>query len=711
MEVAPNDPPRPDPPAPVGELIVQSGRLNGARKPLDPALTLFGSAEGCDVRLNAEGILPVHCALVCGAAGFVVRALSGAATLLNGRPVSESPIRDGDLLAVGAFQFRVVLTAACTDLEREKDALRIQAAAVAAQQAALTDEEVRLQQRRVALERQEGQLSTHLEDRRQQLMELQDQVRAARMALHNERTEHEQRVAETTDKLVQARGEVKAGEVNLRDERRQLSELHARLKRRHADHWKAAGADLRRREERLEEERHKLEVERAALNDARLRFNGEVELSRRQLQDGWDEFRLARERRGCEDAERGRRYRELTRSERALEDQWQHWHETRQGLEAEAEGLESRVRNLRLKLQEQEAHDHDSVHTSVSTPTAPAPPSQPELGAAERDQVAVLETLAASLADQRLHLLEQAERLVRAERELRALLTGALGEVEEAARRLQGREDRLGPRDRALADAEAELLRRAESAAGLQFHLDGWQARLTARAAAWDADRDTLLASVREREEVTRRQAELLSELRQRWAQRRRREVAAVRGELQRCQATRRQYAALWEECHNNGAALERQQRAVAEQALALEQLRLEVIGRAPDSAAAEKRLERLRRRCAAPTAAARRNLDRERQALDAERTRLQEKAAQLDRQAATLAEREADLTRRLAEWEAGKVGAETAHARLRAEVASLTARRAYREREAQALRDEVERLARLMMDDGPTLLTLTHAA
>ncbi|HEX5273012.1 MAG TPA: FHA domain-containing protein, partial [Gemmataceae bacterium] len=111
MEATPRDPPQTDPLAATGELIVQNGRLGGARKALAGALTLFGRADGCDVRLNADGILPVHCALVRGADGFVVRALPGAATQLNGRPVDESLVHDGDLLAVGPFQFRVALPA------------------------------------------------------------------------------------------------------------------------------------------------------------------------------------------------------------------------------------------------------------------------------------------------------------------------------------------------------------------------------------------------------------------------------------------------------------------------------------------------------------------------------------------------------------------------------------------------------------------------
>jgi chromosome segregation ATPase len=726
MDVTPQPTPHADPPAPAGELIVHNGRLSGTRKTLNAALTLLGRAEGCDVRLNAEGVLPIHCAVIRGPAGLGVRALHGAVTLVNGRPIAEGPLHDGDLLGVGPFQFRVALAPAAEPidraaLEREKDALRIQAAAVVAQQAALTEQEVRLQQRRVALERQEAQLSAHLEERRQKVVELQGQVREARMALRDERVEHEKRVAETTAELLRTRRDLKAGQDKLRDDRRRLAHLHKRLRRRHAAQGKAVQAAARAREDRLAGDRRKLEAEQAALNEARLRFNGEAELGRRQLQDGWDELRRAQkhweERRGRDDADLRRRAREAAESEQALAEQWQRWEETRRGLEAEAEGLESRVRNLRRKMQEQEqeAQRHGAAPApSPATPpeaVAPPPRPRPEPSAGERERLAGLEVLAGELADQRLHLLEQAARLARAQEEWRAEQAAALAELDEAGRRLQEREARIEPSGRALAEAEADLRRRAEAVAQRQGHLDGWQARLTAQAAAWEAKRESLLAAMRGREEVARRQADVMDGLRRRWAQRRQKELESLRGELQRCGAARRQYAALWEECLNRGAALEQQQRALAERALALEQYRLEVIGRAADSAAAEKRLERLRRRCAAPTAAARRNLDRERQALSTEAKRLQEVAQQLDKQGLGLAEREAALSERLTSRDQGQADADTAGTRLRAEVRALTAQRDRHEREAQALRDEVERLARLLMEDGPTLLPVGQVA
>src|SRR5439155_7021877 len=49
---------------PTGELVVRNGKRKGARLPLRAPVTVIGSADGCDVRLAADGLGPVHCAVV-----------------------------------------------------------------------------------------------------------------------------------------------------------------------------------------------------------------------------------------------------------------------------------------------------------------------------------------------------------------------------------------------------------------------------------------------------------------------------------------------------------------------------------------------------------------------------------------------------------------------------------------------------------------------
>src|SRR5579885_554468 len=165
-----------DAPSP-GELIVQNGRRSGARQPLAVPLTLIGRAPGSDVRLNANGVAPLHCALAHSPGGLVLRSLQAEyPTLVNGEPVTLCTLREGDVLAVGPFRFKVRLprgdavsaqlplgVAALHDLEivqRERDARRSQAAAVEAAQAALTEEEVKLQRRADELQRREEQLGS-----------------------------------------------------------------------------------------------------------------------------------------------------------------------------------------------------------------------------------------------------------------------------------------------------------------------------------------------------------------------------------------------------------------------------------------------------------------------------------------------------------------------------------------------------------------------
>src|SRR4051794_17905929 len=100
--------PQPEP-GPSGELVVRNGKQRGARLPLRHPVTVIGSAAGCDVRLTAEGVGPVHCAIVCTPAGLVLRSWHPDDTHVNGGPRADARLVEGDELKVGPCVFSLML--------------------------------------------------------------------------------------------------------------------------------------------------------------------------------------------------------------------------------------------------------------------------------------------------------------------------------------------------------------------------------------------------------------------------------------------------------------------------------------------------------------------------------------------------------------------------------------------------------------------------
>jgi pSer/pThr/pTyr-binding forkhead associated (FHA) protein len=747
MEPTPN--PLTDPPSvaarsvPQGELIVQNGRLAGTRRLLTVPLTLLGRAAGCDVRLNVEGVQPLHCALVRGPEGWVLRELPGGSpTLVNGQPAGDGPLQDGDVLTVGPFRFQLQQlggTAAteAANREREKEALRIQAAAVAAQQAALTEEEFRLEQRRAALGQQEEQLAAHLEEKRQRLIALRDETRQAQQALKQERAAHDRRVALVTREMAQTRREITDGQRQVRSERRRVLALRYQLKRRWHRHWAAERATLRQqeaanagRQRHLEREEERLRQERATFESARLRLNGEAELTRRQLQKDREHFHQEQE-------EVRQRARLLDQQAAALAEaeerrllEQRRWDSTCLDLKCEADGLESRIKNYRRKIldQEQEVHRLETVirelQTQQAAPTgqaaaspaplveaapAPAPLEQRawQLQQAETDlgeRLAALERLAGELADQRLYLAEECARLAQAQQRWQQERQAAAAELEALGQRLHEQEQALRVREQALEVADYGVRHRAEELDGTQRLLEAWKARLAVAVTDWETERERLLAEVRSREERVERRFALAADLHERWQRRRRRQVLGLRARRLAYEELRQEALAVREEGRRRAAQLEREQRALAEQGLALEQYRHECVARSAHPAVAVRRLDRLRRRWAALSAASQRQVNQERARLEAEASRLEEQGRRLREQTDEITAHEADLSRRQAEWEAQRAREEAEQDRLRQEVRLLHQHRDQDEHRLAALREEVERLARLLLGEGDTI-------
>src|SRR5207302_1993573 len=150
----------------------------------------------------------------------------------------------------------------------EKQALRIQAAAVAAQQAALTEEELQLQQRKASLEQHERQLAGHLDQEQQRLVGLRDEARHAHAALKQDRAVYEQRVAQIMADLARTRSELTDAQKQLESERRRLLDLRQRLKRRFHRHWAAERSAMRRRDAEVAHQRRELSKEDERLKRA-----------------------------------------------------------------------------------------------------------------------------------------------------------------------------------------------------------------------------------------------------------------------------------------------------------------------------------------------------------------------------------------------------------------------------------------------------------
>jgi exonuclease VII small subunit len=177
-----------------------------------------------------------------------------------------------------------------------------------------------------------------------------------------------------------------------------------------------------------------------------------------------------------------------------------------------------------------------------------------------------------------------------------------------------------------------------------------------------------------------------------------------LQAERARHQEAFQRFTRLWTDCLRRHAALEQDQRVLAEKALALEQYRLECIGRSENSVVAEKQLERLRRRWAALAAAAERRLARDRQAVEAELTSLEERFHRLQQLAADLTRRELEWSDRQTEWERGEAVSREERARLEQALHSTRAQRDAALWQLGRAREEMERMALTLLEEsGPT--------
>jgi hypothetical protein len=340
-------------------------------------------------------------------------------------------------------------------------------------------------------------------------------------------------------------------------------------------------------------------------------------------------------------------------------------------------------------------------------PPAPAPAEATTADADWQEHLVSLEALAGDLADQRLQLAEQWEQLARARDRWQEEHGTQAGELKFLAARLHEQGQAFLRREEELDAGARELRQRFDELLHQRHQLVGWQARLRTREVSWEAERDRQLAELRTREELAERMLAALVELRQRWAKRRRRELDVLQQERDAGEKVRQEYVALREERRRLAWEIEDERSQVTAKVLAVEQFRQQVLNKSGDVAAGERRVERLRRRWLTENANVLRNLQRERDAFQLEVTRLEERFAELQRRAGEADAHRAALDDKQCGAEHKLTVLEVEHERVKQEMQGLQAQRERWTLEADELRNEVERIARNLLDapDAPTPL------
>ncbi len=282
----------------IGVLVLQTGRQAGAHRPLGATTTFLGRGQKCDIRLSVDGIDPLHCLIAAGPEGLQLRDLdSTQGTFVNGTRTEQTLLRDGDILKVGPFQFRLELAPQPATDDRSsnemREALRIQAAAIAAQQAALEEEEARLQQRRTDLQQQEEQLATHLGEKQRQVQLWADYAKAERETLRREKADQDKQFVKLEKELWQAREDLIKERQQVAEARARIDKLYQRLRVRWQRQWAGERQKHQHRAEELAAQNETFEQRERALREREGRFtadasriNAEHELAVRSLREG-----------------------------------------------------------------------------------------------------------------------------------------------------------------------------------------------------------------------------------------------------------------------------------------------------------------------------------------------------------------------------------------------------------------------------------------
>jgi hypothetical protein len=317
----------------------------------------------------------------------------------------------------------------------------------------------------------------------------------------------------------------------------------------------------------------------------------------------------------------------------------------------------------------------------------------------------------ASLTDQRRHVLEQWVNVLRVQENWEKERQALLAEVEQTTYRLGQRESLIEAGESALQERQAQLEQHAGELARLRGTLEVWQSKLLLRKETWESERRQHLQDVQAREGAALLQMRRVHRHRRRCMKRLNKDLQLLTEAQQRSEEMRLLFLSAWKECEERQHALLSQQQEVTRQNQALERYRQEFLADAPDLPASEKLLEKYARELTALTARADKQVKRDRQTLQGVLERMEAQAEGLQAIHKELAHSRMKVVRKCNRREDELLKRELVMVEQHREMERMSAAHQRDQEMLKTLQDEVDRLARLLIDDdSPLVLHIAEA-
>jgi chromosome segregation ATPase len=454
-------------PLPAVTLELHYGSARPTTHELHDVSFLLGTVPGCDLRLPGANLPSVICLISRRSSGVTLRRLAPVLPLLvNGKPITNSPLGDGDRVSIGPIELRVSVR--MPDAAPREAALPSSAPVLRPH---ATDAEI------AAREHELDELARALDAQRQQLAEKAKQLDTERAEWLQHRAELEEQYRKQPP--TKSQDEWSTVQRELAELRQELSQDYQQRR----DRLVAQLAALRRAARKLQARKQQIdaEAERQAALRARL---DEATLDKQRLEEGCRQLETRMQTMEREQREKladfDKRESQLGQERGALEKgQAEHQSDLvrldrhQANLDQREKTLDARAREMDQGYEqlrrdaaelEEQAAQMDEWHTKLVAESEASTKRKEDLDAATaqmQQRAAVLEGQQAMVATLRTRLERMREEVRREEQQLAEQRAAQAAAEAELQRARQEAEDLRGEMD------QQKTLRERESA---QFH-------------------------------------------------------------------------------------------------------------------------------------------------------------------------------------------------------------------------------------------------